>query len=153
MPGIAGPESGGRHAVQGDTGVGGAGIKTGCGVAEVHPAPGDDFVGNVTGVQLLEVVVAEAAAHPGAAFGQGDLGNIAALCVEGGEGLALGAMSTSMALTIRLSRSPMGVPSSPRFSVRAENFTATVPLMVSGASTVWVYITLPLVLVVAKASC
>ena len=47
----------------------------------------------------------------------------------------------------------MGVPSSPRFSVRAENFTATVPLMVSGASTVWVYITLPLVLVVAKASC
>ena len=47
----------------------------------------------------------------------------------------------------------MGVPPSPRFSVRAEKFTATEPLTVVLSVTAWVYITLLVVVPAVNLSC
>ena len=77
-------------AVQSHSGISGVRIKTGAGVAEIHPAAGNDLIGYIAGFQLREVIVGETAAHPGAALGQRGLGNIAAGGIESGEGLAFG---------------------------------------------------------------
>ena len=77
-------------AVQSHSGGCGVGIKAGIRVAEIHPAAGNDLIGHIAGIQFLEVIVGETAAHPGAALGQRGLGNIAAGGIESGEGLAFG---------------------------------------------------------------
>ena len=79
-------------AVQSHSGISGAGIKAGVGVAEIHPAAGNDLIGHRAGFQLCEVIVGETAAHPGAARSYRILGNIAGTRsnIKGREGLAFG---------------------------------------------------------------
>ena len=79
-------------AVQSHSGISGVRIKTGAGVAEIHPAAGNDLIGYIAGFQLREVIVGETAAHPSAASSYRILGNIAGTRsnIKGGEGLAFG---------------------------------------------------------------
>ena len=77
-------------AVQSHAGIGGVGVKARAGVAEIHPAAGDDLIGDVAGQEEGLVEVLQAAAHPGAVLQGRGLGDVAAGGVEGGEGLTLG---------------------------------------------------------------
>ena len=75
--------------LEGDLRAGGGGVVARVRVAQIHPAARDDLVADVGGVELGVVVVAQAAAHPRAAGGDG-LGHVAALRVVGRERRALG---------------------------------------------------------------
>ena len=75
--------------LQSNLGVGRSGVVACAGVAQIHPAASDDLVADVACLEFGVIIVAQAAAHPCAVFGE-VLGNIAALGVECLEGLAFG---------------------------------------------------------------